>query len=95
MKDFFKSFFATLLALIFAGGLAFLLLIGFIAAAGASNKPTVPSKAVLVFDLNTNLLDDEREPEPGEALGEVLGGGGGQEPGALRCHRGPRSRGRR
>jgi protease-4 len=76
MKDFFKSFFATLLALAFAGGAIFLLIIGLVAAAGSSNKPTVPTKAVLVFDLGTNLTDDERDPEPSEAIGEVLGQGG-------------------
>jgi protease-4 len=76
MKDFFKSFFATLLALVVAGGIATLLFFGLVAVLGASGKPTVPSKAVLVFDLDTSLTDAEREPEAGEALGEVLGGGG-------------------
>ena len=77
MKDFFKSFFATLLALIVAGGLAFILFFGLLAAIGSSGKPTVPGKAVLVFDLDTSLSDGERDPEPGEALSEALGGGGG------------------
>ncbi len=76
MKAFFKSFFAALLALIVAGGLAFILLIGVVAALGSSGKPTVPSKAVLVFDLDTSLTDGERDPEPSEAISEVLGGGG-------------------
>jgi protease-4 len=76
MKDFFKSFFAALLALILAGGAVFLLLFGMLAAIGSSNKPTVPSKAVLVFDLGTSLTDGERDPEPSEAIGEALGGGG-------------------
>ena len=76
MKDFFKSFFATLLALIVAGGLAFILCFALLAAIGSSGKPSVPSKAVLVFDLDTNLSDDDREPEPGEALREALNGGG-------------------
>jgi protease-4 len=77
MKSFFKSFFATLLALIVAGGLTFVLFIGLVAALGSSGKPSVPGKAVLVFDLGTSLTDGERDPEPGEALGEALGGGGG------------------
>lgn len=76
MKDFFKSFFAALLALILAGGFACVLLFGLLAVIGSSGKPTVPGKAVLVFDLDTSLVDGEREPEPGEALGEALGGGG-------------------
>jgi len=78
MKDFFKSFFATLLALVVAGGLAFILFFGLLAAIGSSGKPTVPAKAVLVFDLDTSLTDGERDPEPGEALNEALGGGGGR-----------------
>ena len=75
MKDFFKSFFATLLALAVAGGVAFVLLIGVVAAVGSSGKPTVPSKAVLVFDLDTSLVDADRDAEPGEALSEAIGGG--------------------
>jgi protease-4 len=77
MKSFFKSFFASLLALIVAGGLAFVLFIGLVAVLGSSGKPTVPGKAVLVFDLGTSLTDGERDPEPGEALSEALSGGGG------------------
>ena len=77
MKSFFKSFFAALLALIVAGGFAFLLFFGLVAALGSSGKPTVPGKAVLVFDLDTSLTDGERDPEPSEALNEALGGSGG------------------
>jgi protease-4 len=77
MKDFFKSFFATLLALMVAGGLAFVGFLGLMAMLGASSKPTVPSKAILVFDLGTNLTDGERDPEPGELLNEALNGGAG------------------
>ena len=76
MRAFFKSFFASLLALIVAGGLGFILLIGVVAALGSSGKPTVPSKAVLVFDLDTSLTDSDRDPEPSEAISEALGGGG-------------------
>ena len=74
MKGFFKSFFASLLALVVAGALGFALLVGILAAVGSSSKPTVPAKAVLVFDLDITLSDGERDPEPGEALGEALGG---------------------
>ena len=74
MKDFFKNFFASLLALVVAGGLAFVLFFGLLAVIGASGKPTVPSKAVLVFDLDTNLTDGERDTEPGEVMSDALGG---------------------
>ena len=77
MKDFFKSFFATLLALMVVGGLAIVGLFGLLAVIGSSGKPTVPGKAVLVFDLGTSLTDGGRDPEPGEALSEALGGGAG------------------
>jgi protease-4 len=77
MKDFFKSFFATLLALIVVGGLALVGFFGLVAVIGASGKPTVPDKAVLVFNLGTSLSDGERDPEPGELLSEALNGGAG------------------
>ncbi|NWJ40187.1 MAG: signal peptide peptidase SppA [Geothrix sp.] len=76
MKDFLKSFFATLLALMVAGGLAFVLFFGLLAVIGSSGKPTVPGKAVLVFDLDTSLSDGERDTEPSEAITEAMGGGG-------------------
>jgi protease-4 len=78
MKDFFKTFFAALLALIVAGGAAFVLFFGILAAIGSSNKPTVPSKAVLVFDMDTSLTDGQHDPEPGEALSLALSSGGGR-----------------
>ncbi len=77
MKDFFKSFFATLLALMVVGGLALFVFFGLVAVVGSSNKPTVPDKAVLVFNLGTSLTDAERDPEPGELLNEALNGGAG------------------
>jgi protease-4 len=76
MKDFFKSFFATLLALMVAGGAVFVLFYGLVAVLSSSGKPSVPSRAVLVFDLDTSLVDGERDPEPGEALNEAFGSGG-------------------
>ncbi|WP_306589914.1 signal peptide peptidase SppA [Geothrix sp. 21YS21S-4] len=78
MKDFFKSFFAALLALMVAGGAVVVLFFGALAVLSSSGKPTVPGKAVLVFDLDTSLTDGERDPEPSEALSEALGGGGGR-----------------
>ena len=77
MKDFFKSFFATLLALMVVGGLALVGFFGLVAVMGASGKPSVPDKAVLVFNLGTSLTDGERDPEPGELLNEALNGGAG------------------
>ncbi|MDY7227712.1 signal peptide peptidase SppA [Hyalangium rubrum] len=73
MKDFLKTLVACLIALgIFAGG-AFFLLVGFVAVAGAA-KPTVPSKAVLVLDLDMNLLDRTNEAGPSEMLQSALQG---------------------
>jgi len=77
MKDFFKSFFATLLALMVVGGLALVGFFGLVAVMGASGKPSVPDKAVLVFNLGTSLSDGERDPDPGELLSEALNGGAG------------------
>lgn len=76
MKDFFKTFFAVLLALAVAGGVAFLLFFGVVAAIGASNRPTVPAKAVLVFDMNTSLTDADHNPGPAEAISQAISGGG-------------------
>jgi protease-4 len=76
MRDFFKSFFASLLALLVFGGVSFFLFIGLMAALGASAKPSVPSKAVLVMDLSGVLAEDEDAPDPTEALGALVTGGG-------------------
>ncbi|MBK8726161.1 MAG: signal peptide peptidase SppA [Holophagaceae bacterium] len=73
MKDFFKSFFASVLALVLVAGIGFGLVFAMIAAAGAAS-PTVPAKAVLVFDLGTNIPDSPAESTPGEALSRALSG---------------------
>ncbi|HZU53408.1 MAG TPA: signal peptide peptidase SppA [Holophagaceae bacterium] len=76
MKDFFKTFSAVVLGLCFFSGLAVALVFGFIALVGASAaKPEVPAKAVLVFDLGTNIPDHVREDDPQAALQRVLGRG--------------------
>ncbi|HJW08360.1 MAG TPA: S49 family peptidase, partial [Holophagaceae bacterium] len=75
MKDFFKSFFAALLALTFFSAGAFFLFIFILAAAGASKPPLVPSKAILIFDLDTNLPDSVKDDDPAAAFQEVLGRG--------------------
>ena len=72
MKIFFKSFFATLLALCCFAGLGIVLLISF--AAMGSSKPTVPDKAILIFDLSTNIPDSSRESDPSEAFRQALQG---------------------
>ena len=77
MKDFFKSFIATVLALMVVGGFALVGFFGLMAVLGSSSRPTVPDRAVLVFNLGTSLTDGERDPEPGELLNEALNGGAG------------------
>jgi protease-4 len=73
MKDFFKTLLACLMALgLFVVG-GFMLLMGFAALAGSS-KPTVPTKAVLVLDLDMNLLDRTNEAGASELLQSALQG---------------------
>ncbi len=72
MKIFFKSFFASLLALCCFAGLGLVLLISF--AAMGSSKPTVPDKAILVFDLSTNIPDSTHDSDSSEALRQALQG---------------------
>jgi len=57
LKNFFKSFFASLLALIVFFGLLFLLFFGIAGAFIASEKPTLESNAVLVIDLTQELKE--------------------------------------
>ncbi|HET6329569.1 MAG TPA: signal peptide peptidase SppA [Holophagaceae bacterium] len=76
MKDFLKTFFAVVLGLCAFSGIAVALLFGFIAILGASAaKPEVPSKAVLVFDLGTNIPDHVRDDDPQAALQRAFGHG--------------------
>lgn len=73
MKDFLKTLFACLVALgLFAGGL-FLFFLGLVALVGAPSA-TVPAKAVLVVDLDMNLLDRGNEAGVTEALQTALKG---------------------
>jgi len=74
MKDFLKSFFATVLALLLCAGVAAGILFLVIAAAGSSNQAVVPAKAVLVFDMGTNFPDGPTEPGPGEVLSRAMKG---------------------
>lgn len=73
MKDFLKTLFACLVALgLFAGGL-FVLFLGIAAVAGSS-APSVPSKAVLVMDLDMTLRDRGSDPAMADALRSALQG---------------------
>jgi protease-4 len=76
MRDFFKTFFASFLALGVFSGVAFVLFIFVLAAMGSSAAPSVPSKAVLVMDMSGVLTDADEDPDPSEALSTVLQGGG-------------------
>jgi len=72
MKIFFKSFFASLLALCFFLGFLVVVLVSF--AAMGSSKPAVPDKAVLILDLSTNIPDANAESDPSEALRQAIQG---------------------
>jgi protease-4 len=61
MKAFFKTFFASLLALIIFSLLAFFILLGIIAGATSSEKPHVGRKAVLVVDLSHSFKEQARD----------------------------------
>ena len=76
MKDFLKTFFAVVLGLCVFSGLAVALVFGFIALVGASAaKPEVPPRAVLIFDLGTNIPDHVRDDDPQAALQRAFGRG--------------------
>lgn len=57
MRGFFKTFFASLLALVIFTFLGIILLIAVIANATSSDKPVIGSKAVLVLDLSNNFTE--------------------------------------
>lgn len=75
MRDFFKTLLASLVALVLFSGLAFLLFLGVVASMGPST-PTVPAKAILVFDLSQPIPDSAQEAGPQEAIQRALAGGG-------------------
>jgi len=74
MKAFFKSFFASLLALVVFGGLALVMFLGLLASMGPT-APTVPAKAVLVFDLSQPIPDSPQDLGPGAAIQKAMQGG--------------------
>ncbi len=57
MKAFFKTFFASFLALLIFTFIGILILIGFIAILSSSEKPYIGSKAVLVLDLSADFKE--------------------------------------
>lgn len=59
MRNFFKIFFATLLALVVFTIIGFFLMLGIAAAITSKDKPSVGSNAVLVLDLSTKYQDVE------------------------------------
>ncbi len=61
MKGFFKTFFASLLALIIFTVLGVFIVIGIIASATTSDKPTVGSNAVLVLDLSADFKEQSQD----------------------------------
>lgn len=74
MKDFLKSFFASLLAVsVVAGGALFLFFI-ILAAATQESVPEVPEKAVLVINLSQPISDKPPVEDPEQALQEALTG---------------------
>ena len=81
MKDFLKTFFAVVLGLSVFTGLAAFVAFLFVAAlgsalsSGSSNRPDLPSKAVLVFDLGTNIPDHVDDDDPQAALQRALNRG--------------------
>ncbi|HSR66466.1 MAG TPA: signal peptide peptidase SppA [Acidobacteriota bacterium] len=75
MKDFLKSFFATLAALAIVAGGAFFLLMILIAAASSGDAPSVPSKAVLVLDLTKPISDKPYVEDPEQVFRQALTGG--------------------
>lgn len=73
MKEFFKSLIASLLALAIFCGVGAFFLVGLVVTL-TPTPPVVPKKAVLVFDLNTNIPDSAHDPAPDEVLQRALQG---------------------
>ena len=75
MKDFFRSMFASLVALsLFTGG-CLVLLIGVLAVVGPS-KPVVAPRSVLILNLATNFPDAIQDEEPAALVQKALQGQG-------------------
>lgn len=71
MRNFFKIFFASLLALIVFTVIGIFLLVGFVSSAASPEVPVVGSKAVLVLDLSVNYKEQAQENPFGSLLGNA------------------------
>jgi protease-4 len=87
MKNFFSSFFATLLALlVFLGGACLLGFVLLAAIAASGNKPvTVEKGSYLVLNMSVNLQDTPEQNEDLVEFMEALGDGSGPRPLQLRA----------
>lgn len=74
MKDFLKSFLASLLAMSVVAGGVFLIFFIFLAAATQESAPDVPEKAVLVINLSRPISDKPPIEDPEQALQDALTG---------------------
>ncbi|WP_207496654.1 signal peptide peptidase SppA [Aridibaculum aurantiacum] len=71
MRSFFKTFFASLLALVIFSILGFVLLIIFVSVMASSEKPAVAAKSVLVLDLTKEYREQEQEDPIGSFTGNA------------------------
>lgn len=78
MKEFFRTFFACLLALFFTAAMAglFMLVVFAMLAATGQQTATVPKGAVLVFDMSANIADAPSQGSSEEIIAELTGGDG-------------------
>ena len=74
MKDFFRSLFASLVALALFSGGCLAVLIGFAALMGTS-KTVVAPRTVLVMNLATNFPDSVQDANPGTLVQKAMQGG--------------------
>jgi len=63
MNTFFKVFFGCLLAIVVAGFLAIMIIIGMAASLTASEKPVVQDKSILYIDLSQPVVEQGREED--------------------------------
>src|ERR1044071_7950634 len=71
MRSFFKIFFASLLALVVFGVVAFFILAGFIANLAQGSKSDVSSNTVLVLDLSTHVPEKLEEDPMNKFSGDA------------------------
>ena len=78
MKDFFRTFFACLLALAFTAAMAGVFMLVVFAVFAAAGTPTaeVPSGSVMVFGMSANIADAPSQGSSDELIAELTGSGG-------------------